>query len=95
MTAPVVTLAMKALELLSNVKIADPEVRAKRFRARALNLRIEADRLKSEIRRHEINSRNGTNKDFHRRQMRRLERKRHRLNGRAVWWDNKAARIET
>ena len=92
--APLVRAGLSLVELLSKIKTRDPKLRAKAHRAKANNLREEADRLLTEIKRHGLNARNGANPKFHERQIRRLEKKRHRLNGRAVWWDNRADRID-
>ena len=88
---PIVKTALKIIELLT---AGDPKDRARALRARAENLRTEAHRLLTAIRAQELSAHSGSNSKFHNKQLRRMTRKSHRLNGRAVWWDNRADRID-
>jgi len=97
MTAPVgpiVALGLNVVKLLGRIKVRDPKLRARTMRARARNHREEAERLITEIRRHQLNVNNGGNEKFHRRKIRRLERRRDRLLRKALWWDNQAERLD-
>lgn len=97
MTVPVGAIAqagLTVLNLLSKIKIRKPEARAKSHRAKAKNLREAAASLQTEIKRHGLNARNGSNAKFHERMARKLERKRARMISRATWWENQAERLD-
>jgi hypothetical protein len=91
---PIVQAGLTVVRLLGNIKIRSPKQRAKAHRSKAATLRAAADALLTEIKRHRLNALNGPNEKFHQRQIRHLEKKRQRLNGRAVWWEKQADRID-
>ena len=72
------------------------EERAKSMLGRARNMRRDLERIRTEIRRHEIGSTNAKTKKtrrHHARFVRRLDRKHARIAARALWWENQAARV--
>ena len=90
-----ISLGLEVVKLLGRIKTRDPKVRAKSMRGRARLLHDQADALKTEMRRHELSSRNGSKKTrrFHARKQRQIGRRIGRIDNRAWWWSRQAERI--
>ncbi len=93
---PLTTLGLKAVELLSRIKVRKPKDRAKAHRGRAALLNAQADALATEVRRHELNAATGDAKSqrFHTRRARSISRRVDRLRNKAWWWTRRAERLD-
>lgn len=93
----IVEVGLRLVETLGRIKTRDPKTRAASMRARAVNLRAAAAMARTEAQRHEINATNNPDPKsirFHRRMMKRFDVRAMKLQARALWWDNRAARID-